>query len=206
MTTATSTTSQTTSHRLRAVATPLVLAVVFLAGWYWADHWQLDRAAVEDGRWWLLISGQFTHQTVSHGLSNFVAVLVAAAVAPIWLNRWPGLLLVLGLALGVGVGVWLNNPEIDIYRGFSGVGHGWLMIAFAWSPFMSPWFKVLVLAGIQLKVIWEDSTFHEFAQFSGYFSDAEVLTDAHWYGVLLAIPVVIAFFAVRTYRDRVSPE
>lgn len=193
-------------RRLGGVATPLLLAMVFLLGWYWADHWQLNRASVQDGHWWLLISGQFAHQTVAHGISNFVAILVAATVAPSWLNRWPGLLLVTGLALGVGLGVWLNNPEIDIYRGFSGVGHGWLMIAFAWSPYLSPWFKVLVLVVIQLKVIWEDSTVYEFAQFSGYFSDATVLTDAHWYGVLLAIPVVIAYFVVRTYRDRASPD
>lgn len=196
----------TPEHRVHTPVTPLVLAVLFLAGWVWADLWQLERAAVENGRWWLLVSGQFAHQTASHALSNFVAILVAAAVAPSWLNRWPGLVLVLGLALGVGLGVWLNNPEIAIYRGFSGVGHGWLMIAFAWSPLMSPWFKVLVLAAIQLKVIWEDSSFHEFAQFSGYFSDAAVLTDAHWYGVLLAVPVVIAFFVVRAYLDRAPPD
>lgn len=183
-------------------ATPLLVALAALWGWYGYEYWQLDRFAVEQGAFWRVVSGHLAHQSFFHMLTNLTGVLVAAIMAPRWLNRWTGLLVFLALSLGVGLGIWFNNPEVGIYRGLSGTVHGWLMVCVAWSPFLGPWFKVMILAGIQLKVIWEDSGLYEYAQFSGYFSDAEVLTDAHWYGVLLALPIVLTYFVWRTLNDR----
>ena len=187
---------------LNGLAAPLVLAALFLAGGlHWAE-WQWQRDGIAAGQWWLLLSGHFAHATPAHGISNFAAVVIAALVAPVWLNRWPGLVIVLAMAAGVGLGIWWFNPDIAFYRGFSGVGHGWLMVAFAWSPYLSPWFRMLAIVVIQAKVVWEDSLVYQASQLNGYFADAEVLTDAHWYGVLLALPLVLAFFALRFYQDR----
>lgn len=193
---------RTVRAQLAEWATPLLVLVTAMAGWHWHEHWQLDRFAIAQGEFWRIVSGHLAHQSFPHMLTNLSGVLVAAVMAPRWLNRWTGVILFLVLSLGVGLGIWFNNPEVGIYRGLSGTVHGWLMVCVAWSPFLGPWFKVLILAGIQLKVIWEDSGLYEYAQFSGYFTDAEVLTDAHWYGVLLALPVVLTFFVWRTLSDR----
>lgn len=184
--------------------TPLMLALLFLAGGLFWDDWQWQRTAIAEGQWWRLLTGQFAHATWAHGVSNFAAVAIAALIAPRWLNGWPGMLLLFPLAAGVGLGIWWFNPDIAFYHGFSGIGHGWMMVAFAWSPYLSPWPKVLAVVIIQSKVVWEDSTMYQLAQFSGYFTDADVLTDAHWYGVLLALPVVLAYFVVRFYQDRAN--
>lgn len=181
--------------------TPVLLLLLCIPGWYWSEVWQFERAQMLQDYWrWL--SAHLAHGTAEHGLSNAVAVVVAALVAPRWLNRWPGMLVAGVMMLGVSLGIWFNNPEIAIYRGFSGVGHGWLMLAFAWSPWFSPWVRMAVVVLIMLKVVWEESDFYLVAHWSGLFADAPVLTDAHWYGVLLAVPGVILAYLVLFVRER----
>lgn len=197
--------SRKTNYRLTQGVTPLVLLILLVAGWWWADSWQYDRAALQAGEYWRWLSAHLAHGTPAHGLSNAVAVLLAALLAPLWMNRWPGLLLAAALMAGVSAGIWFNNDDIDIYRGFSGVGHGWLMVAFAWSPWLGVWPRFAIVVAILLKVVWEDSGMAMAAQFSGYFADAPVLIDAHWYGVLLAVPLALAAFFAQYLRELMLP-
>ncbi|MCH8551377.1 MAG: rhomboid family intramembrane serine protease [Natronospirillum sp.] len=195
----------TAVYRVPAL-TPLVLLLLYVPGWYWSQWWQFDRQALgaTAPEWWRWWGAHLAHGTVEHAVSNALAIVVAALVAPRWMNRLPGLLLAAFLMAGVSLGIWLNNPDIDVYRGFSGVGHGWLMLAFAWSPWFSPWTRIAVVVGIMLKVVWEESDLFMIAQWSGYFADAPVLTDAHWYGVLLAVPGVILAYLAQFIRERMN--
>lgn len=187
--------------------TPLTLAVLCLAGWVWSEAWQWNRVLMADAgglpeEYWRIVSSQFAHRTGSHLLGNLAAIGLVAWVAPAWLNRWTGLLVAAYLVGGVGLIAWFNHPEVVIYRGFSGVGHGWLIIAFAWTAFLGPWFRLLALAAVYGKVIWEGTELYVIAQSWGYFTDLHVLTEMHWYGVLLALPLAVAAFVARFMQDR----
>lgn len=191
----------------RQYLTPLTLAALCLLGWVWSEAWQWNRLlmandAVLPNEYWRIVSSQFAHQSGSHLMGNLAAIGLVAWVAPPWLNRWTGLIVAAYLVAGVGLIAWFSQPDVVIYRGFSGVGHGWLLIAFAWTPFLGPWFRLLLLALIYSKVIWEGTELYVIAQSWGYFNDLHVLTDMHWYGVLLALPLAVAAFVARFMRDR----
>lgn len=192
---------------LTSALTPLTLALLCLAGWIWSESWQWNRVLMGTsegvpGEYWRIASSQFAHGSGTHLLGNLAAVALAAWVAPAWLNRWPGLLVAILLVLGVGLIAWFNHPDVVIYRGFSGVGHGWLIIAFAWTPYLGPWIRMLALGVIYAKVILEGTELYLIAQSWGYYVDLQVLTEVHWYGVLLAVPLALAGFVARFLQDR----
>ena len=187
--------------------TPLTLALLCVAGWFWSEAWQFNRSLMTSegwlpAQWWRIVSSQFAHRSGSHLLGNLAAIALVAWVAPAWLNRQVGLALAIYLVVGVGVVTWFAQPDVVIYRGFSGVGHGWLLIGLAWTPYLGPWLRMLALTVLYGKVIWEGTDLYLVAQSWGYNADLSVLTDVHWYGVLLALPIGIAAFVVRFLQDR----
>ncbi len=88
-------------------------------------HWlQYDRAAIADGQWWRLLSGNFVHLGWYHWFLNelglVVLVLLCADVLPwrVWLRR------LVWLSFGVTLGLYAFVPDMHRYVGLSGVIHG----------------------------------------------------------------------------------
>ncbi|MEX1058288.1 MAG: hypothetical protein WED11_11185, partial [Natronospirillum sp.] len=67
---------------------------------------------------------------------------------------------------------------------------------------LGPWLRLLAMAAIYGKVIFEGTELYVIVQEWDYYADLNVLTDVHWYGVLLALPLAVAAFVVRFLRDR----
>lgn len=91
------------------------------AGRAWLRY---DRAAIEAGQWWRLLTGSFVHLGWYHWLLNELGLLVLVLLCPerlsplVWARR------VLLLALGMSLGLFLFTPQLDNYVGMSGVIHG----------------------------------------------------------------------------------
>lgn len=86
----------------------------------------LDRAAVESGQLWRLLTGHWVHWSAEHlGWS----LLVFFAVGAFWektgwekTGRRYGLLIcTVGSALLISLAVWFLQPELESYRGLSGI-------------------------------------------------------------------------------------
>lgn len=107
---------------------PLVLMLFLLlletlgnSGREWFSY---DRAAMEAGQWWRLLTGNFVHLGWWHWFLNEMGLLVLVLLCPerlspaIWLRR------LLFLGLGMSLGLYFFVPELGNYVGMSGVIHG----------------------------------------------------------------------------------
>jgi rhomboid family GlyGly-CTERM serine protease len=109
-------------------AAPLLLIVltfvVELLGDWGRAQLSFDRAAIFNGQWWRLLTGNLAHLGWYHWFLNALGLLVLVLLCPehlparIWLRR----LLLLGL--GMTAGLLLFVPDLSNYVGMSGVIHG----------------------------------------------------------------------------------
>ncbi len=178
------------AHRL-ALAIALLCIALQYAGL--ADFLRFDRAAIDSGQWWLLLTGNFVHLGPNHLWMNLAGL--ALVVALVWQHfsatQW--LLLTIFSSLVVGVGLWLFNPEIQGYVGFSGTLHG-LMIAGVLADLRSyPKSAGILLLLVTGKLVWE--------QIGGALPGSEsvagglVVVDAHLYGAIAGAVLGILMIA-----------
>lgn len=159
-----------------------------------------DRAAVLSGELWRLLTGHLVHLGWSHlwlNLAGLVLVWLLCAEA-LSLRMW-WLLLAL-CATGCSLGLLLWNPELQWYVGLSGVLHGLLVAGALAGLFKGRADNWLLLAGVTLKLIWE--------QWQGPLPGSEagagghVVVDAHLYGAATGLLVMAIFIATPAWRRR----
>ena len=177
---------QTINNLLRSPAHQLAICVAFLcialqyAGLDDVLRW--ERSLIDKGQWWLLLTGNFVHLGQSHLWMNIAGF--ALVVALVWTHfsakQW--LLVIVFSSLVVGVGLWIFNPEVSGYVGFSGTLHG-LILAGCLADLRSyPKSAAILLALVIAKLTWE--------QISGPLPGSEstaggsVLVDSHLYGAI----------------------
>ena len=95
----------------------------------WARTWlAFDRAAIADGQWWRLLTGNFAHLGWYHWMLNALGVLVLLLLCPrplslrIWLRR------VALIGIGMSLCLWWFVPGLVHYVGMSGVIHGLFLL------------------------------------------------------------------------------
>lgn len=145
-----------------ALAAPAI-ALFFLpelSGWL-----QYDRARIADGEIWRLLTCHWTHWNLDHLIWDVIAfgVLIAAS----WGFASRRALLVLGsAACAIPLGVWLLLPEMQAYRGLSGLDSAlFTFVALRLLKYerasgrsASSWLIALMLVGFCLKLTFEIAT------------------------------------------------
>jgi len=140
------------------------------------------REAIADGQWWLLLTGNFVHLGSGHLWMNMAGLVLVAAL--VWQHfgavEWAIIVVVSSLA--VGAGLYLFDPEIFAYVGFSGTLHG-LIIAGAIADLRSyPKSAAILLILVVAKLGWE--------QIAGPLPGSEsvaggsVVVNSHLYGAV----------------------
>ena len=113
-----------------------------------------NRAAVADGEFWRLVTGNLVHLSMPHFLIDVTALLVAGALIEMHRYRHFAMLCLVSGAL-IGVTLYVAMPEIVVFGGLSGVVtaavtylclHG-VRQEGAWK-----WLCLLVLAGLVAKL------------------------------------------------------
>lgn len=130
---------------------PLLLAgamcAIHFAGGAWAEALIFDRAQIEAGEIWRLVTGHLVHLNLQHLLWNAIAFVVLAAMARydegISYARQAGIMLA-GVAV-IDIALYASPSPLSFYAGFSGVLNAlWaVMIVEAWRQK-----KSLLIAGI----------------------------------------------------------
>jgi len=109
------------ARRIPYVSPLLVcLAVaVFLSGA--ATEWlQFDRSAISNGQFWRLLTCHWTHYSLDHLFWDGMVLLVLGACCECG-GRTRFLVCVVGSACLISLAVWLCLPELEFYRGLSGI-------------------------------------------------------------------------------------
>jgi rhomboid family GlyGly-CTERM serine protease len=149
---------------------------------------------------WRLVTGHFVHVGWRHAAVNAVAWIAVARLfaAELPVRRQLGLLG--ACSLGIGLALRFADPQLDWYRGASGVLHG-LFAAGALDALLEarrgagrPLLPALLLAGLWLKILVERA--------GGSLSPAAwlgaaVVTPAHLYGAACGSLAILALRALR---------
>ena len=107
----------------RTPCASLFLASMAAVVFFWpglGPHLQYDRAAIVAGEIWRFVAGHWAHYSLDHFLWD-VAAFGALGVACERKSRARFLICVATSTLAISASVWLLLPEMQIYRGLSGI-------------------------------------------------------------------------------------
>nr|WP_238115412.1 rhombosortase [Vibrio cincinnatiensis] len=138
--------------------------------------WHLS--AIQQGQWWRILTGNFTHTNFAHLMMNLAGLWAIAFL----FRPTPKLLLMALLLLSGWVGVGVYFTDITLYVGLSGTLHG-LFALFATQEWLygrknSRW----LVFGIIAKVAWEQRVGASLG--TEMWIEARVATEAHLIGLL----------------------
>ena len=181
-----------TANRATWLAVAIALSCIALQGAGLVEPLRFDREAIAGGAWWRLLSGNFVHLGAGHLWMNVAGL--ALVVTLVW-GQFDAAEWAATVAFGsgvVGLGLYVLNPGIGWYVGFSGTLHT-LVVAGSFGDLRDyPRSAAALLALVAGKLVWE--------QFAGALPGSEataggrVVVDAHLYGAIagaLAAPVLL---------------
>jgi len=181
----------------------LVVSCIALQYTGLANVWRFDRQAIAQGSWWLLLTGNFVHLGFSHLWMNMAGLILVATLVWHHFNMLEWSLILVVSSIVVGVGLYLFDPDIHYYVGFSGTLHG-LIVAGAVRDLGSyPRSAALLLALITAKLVWE--------QVSGALPGSEsvaggrVVVNAHLYGAIGGLILAITIAGIKRLSVQTAP-
>jgi len=166
----------------------LFITLIIIFGQYFQTDLFFNRIEINQGKWWKTITGNFTHSNIPHLLLNLSGLWLLVLLFIDSLTYKTFILSCLFLSIIVGCGLYLFNPELNGYYGFSGILYGLYFIAAISAIIKQDYFtgiSVAILIGG--KIIWDFLS-------GGNQSSAELIgipiaNDAHLYGFIGAIAV-----------------
>jgi rhomboid family GlyGly-CTERM serine protease len=155
---------------LSGIPAPITLVIVGLSGLLMlspgASTWlQFDSGAVAAGQWWRIVTGHVTHWNLDH-LFWDGAVFAVLGVLCERRNRVCFFVGLLAAAVLIPLSVWLLSPEMQTYRGLSGLDTGLFTMLAVWTLAekwrAGQWYWVTLLlgllAGLVVKIGFETFT------------------------------------------------
>ena len=152
-----------------------------------------QRAGVDAGQLWRLLSGHLVHLGWSHLAYNVAGLVLIGWLVGHAFDAWRWAGIVAASIVAIDTGFWVLNPELAWYVGMSGVLHG-VLAGGVLAGVREAFVLAAIIAG---KLAWE--------QWAGPLPGSEaasggpVIVDAHLYGAVGGILGAIAL------RDRVTP-
>ncbi len=116
------------------IATSAILAFVIPE---MATALQVDFDAIATGQWWRIFTGHVTHFDASHLFWDWVVFVVLGAVCEIRHRRFFPFAMGV-MAAGITVSIAAGCPQIDTYRGLSGIDTG-LFVWFVIDQGLASW-------------------------------------------------------------------
>ncbi len=128
----------------------------------------------------------------SLGLLAIVSVWGQAlrGARPVWLS--------LGIGLGISLGLWIGEPQLQHYAGASGVLHGLFAAGIVLAHDLSPRFRLMAAAALLAKLIAET----QFNTGSAELIGAPVIHAAHQWGAVCGALLTSAYVAFTAARRR----
>jgi rhomboid family GlyGly-CTERM serine protease len=161
-------------------------------GLRYQHNWQ------ETHEWWRLVTAHWVHVNWIHFLLNAAGLVLCLSItSPQWtVLRW--LVYQIVLATGISVLFSLFNPELKWYAGYSGILYGVFILAAFDLYRRDRVISILVIAAILIKITIEQSG--EINLTTSDIIGSPVIVDAHLYGVLLAMALVLVIWLNKIAR------
>ena len=158
-----------------------------------------NRNDINQGQWWKILSGNFTHSNIPHLLLNLSGLWILGLLFIDTLNSKTFIFSSGFLALIVGLGLFYFTPKITGYYGFSGVLYGLYFVAAVSAILNRDLFTGIAVALlISGKIIWD--SINGGSQASAELIGIPVANDAHLYGFIGAV-VISGFLLLNWYLD-----
>jgi len=163
---------------------------------------QFDRQLIDQGDYWLLLTGHLVHLNWTHWLLNMVGLAIVAVFFSLYGSLFDWLFVLLFSALVTGLGLYWFHPELIWYVGLSGVLHGLFIYGAVREIRFYPFSGYLLLALLCAKLFWEYT--------SGPLPGSEALTggrivvEAHLYGAIAGIVAVFLTWALQLFYKLVQ--
>ncbi|NHN39058.1 rhombosortase [Pseudomaricurvus alcaniphilus] len=182
----------------RVVTIVTATGAAMVVAQYFPQLLQYNRSAILAGEYWRLISAHFTHADGNHLLLNLVGLALVAYLSPhsVTTTRWLVAVLVCGLAISLGLLLWL--PELQWYLGMSGVLHGLLAMALILRLYRGQIYCAAGLGLLALKLLLEQRV--AVSSYAHPLIELPVITEAHLIGALGGF--LIALLLPILYRQR----
>ena len=169
-----------------AAALVLIQAIPDAAAWL-----RYDRAGVEHGQLWRVLTANFIHLGWGHLVLNTAGLLAIGWLfaEDYSLGEW--IFILVACSVVTSAGLYLLNPEILWCVGMSGALHGLFVAGVIALLFDVPRLGIALLIGVTAKIGYEQ--FAGAMPFSEGIVGGSVVTDAHLWGALggLAAALVV---------------
>jgi rhomboid family GlyGly-CTERM serine protease len=142
--------------------------------------WDYARPAIAEGEYWRLLSAHFVQLNTAHLVLNLLGLL---AVLGVWGDVLRGIrpmILAVGIALGISLGLWFNETALQHYAGASGVLHGLFAAGIVLARRLDWRLRLLAAIGLIAKLVAET----QFNTGSAALIGAPVIHASHQWGAL----------------------
>lgn len=181
--------------KLLAVAALLVLVQLLPASWQAQLSYQTQ--ALNQHEYWRLLTGQLVHLRWEHLAFNLLGLVVIGLLFSRHIGSHRFLPALLACMLGSNLGMWLADPQITHYVGFSGVLYGLFAWGACWDVLTRQRFGMVLLALVLAKTTYD---YVNGATFVALSDAGQVAFSAHFYGVIAG--VLVAILSHNWYRIR----
>ena len=168
----------------------ILISVILVIGQLFQGDIFFNRNDINQGQWWKLLTGNFTHSNIPHLLLNLSGLLLLVLLFIDSLNYRTFILSILFLAAFVGIGLYFYTPKLTGYYGFSGVLYGLYFVAAISAILVGDLFTgisvALLIAG---KTLWD--YFNGGSQASAELIGIPVANDAHLYGFIGSLLIMV---------------
>jgi len=142
-----------------------------------------QRKDITDGEYWRLLTGQLVHSNLYHSLLNAVGLALTAIIFAKEQQPKRDLLALFVCASAVAIGLFFFTPYMEIYKGLSGVLHGYLIYFIFVSMKRTPIVAGIALAAILAKVGWEQTSLADLSGTAALI-ESTVAVEAHLSGAI----------------------
>jgi rhomboid family GlyGly-CTERM serine protease len=147
---------------------------------------------IKQGEYWRLFTGQWVHFGFNHSLMNALglAIVQYTFLDGLPVRAWA--LVQAAILSAVAFGLLLFNPEIGVYRGYSGAFIGVLCFSLLHFWKRAPWVALIFFGGLSIKIGLEHLPNYDVFYLQSLIGVA-VAVDAHLYGYIMGIVAQLAF-------------
>ena len=164
----------------------------------WASY---DRAAVESGQAWRLLTAHLVHLGWGHLWPNLLALLLIGGLLEEFLKPLEWLVASVVTAVAISLGLYLLDPGTQWYVGLSGVLHGLVACgAVTMLAARQIRFGGVLGAGLALKLAWEQV--YGGIPLTAASVGGAVVVAAHLYGAISGALAGLVFGIVRRRASR----
>ena len=152
------------------------------------SRFQFDRGLIDQGQYWLLLTGHLVHLNWVHWGLNMAGLVIVAVFFSLYGNILDWLFVLLFCALMTGLGLYWLHPELIWYVGLSGVLHGLFVYGAIREIRYYPFSGYVLLLLISAKLFWE--YMNGALPGSEEMTGGRVLVEAHLYGAIAGLAAV----------------